>query len=833
MFKNLLHPSISMNKNFLKKTFLTLLFFVPLLFGVVRVLAITSSWTQQTIPSHGFLNYMASSADGSTLVLGVNGGGSLIWVGTGCGSIGQCGAWTSQTATSTIGVTMSSVAIDAAGDKMVAVAVSGDVYVGTACSGGLCTWTDQGSGPGSHGWQEVSMSSDGSIISVDGSGTDVWIGTACTGGTCTWHDQGTTPGSQNWRTMAMSSDGSKIATALFSGDIFIGTGCSLGTCTTWNDQGTGTSEPGVQSWRSLSFSADGSELAGAVTGGHVWIGTGCTSGTCSAWTDQGTPAAGSYAVALSADGTKLASSMLGGDIWLGYNCNTGLCTWTDQGTSTFGGTQNWRSIASDSTGTKLAALNQSGIPGPNGIWTGVITYPPTVTTGIATSIQTTVTLDGNITNTGGSNPTVEGINYGLTTGYGSVASTTGMFSTGAYTENIGGLTCNTTYNYQAFATNSIGTATGTNAIFTTSPCASTVTTDAPSILTANSVTLGGNITATGGANATSRGINYGLTAGYGSTSSADNGSFGAGAFTEQINGLVCGTTYHYQAFATNSGGTGDGADTTFTTNPCSHSGGVINVLPSGLNTEPSDFTIDGGASTTASPSLTITMNADPHTVSGYSISLDPTFTNAVIITPYTSTTTFTLPTTPKTYTLYLKYVSTTGNDSAVLSRTITYTLDTTTASSTTFFTPTNTIATTNTQIVSTTNNTQNLPISSFAFTRTLKLGSTGPDVKALQQFLNSQGFIISTVPGGPGSPGNETGILGRATRSALIKFLNQAVVISGTGNFLPVIENDAEIGKYAVILSQGPSPETKEEIAAEQATTRTYEGYAYFQSVLQ
>lgn len=54
------------------------------------------------------------------------------------------------------------------------------------------------------------------------------------------------------------------------------------------------------------------------------------------------------------------------------------------------------------------------------------------------------------------------------------------------------------------------------------------------------------------------------------------------------------------------------------------------------------------------------------------------------------------------------------------------------------------------------------------FTRTLRQGMIGNDVKALQQFLNSKGFIVSKT--GPGSPNKETNYFGPATRSALMKF---------------------------------------------------------------
>lgn len=58
--------------------------------------------------------------------------------------------------------------------------------------------------------------------------------------------------------------------------------------------------------------------------------------------------------------------------------------------------------------------------------------------------------------------------------------------------------------------------------------------------------------------------------------------------------------------------------------------------------------------------------------------------------------------------------------------------------------------------------------SSYVFTRNLTLGSTGTDVKNLQQFLNVQGFNVAKS--GNGSPGHETAYFGQATKAALIKF---------------------------------------------------------------
>lgn len=57
---------------------------------------------------------------------------------------------------------------------------------------------------------------------------------------------------------------------------------------------------------------------------------------------------------------------------------------------------------------------------------------------------------------------------------------------------------------------------------------------------------------------------------------------------------------------------------------------------------------------------------------------------------------------------------------------------------------------------------------SVALTQTVKIGSTGPQVVALQKLLNAAGFIIAKT--GAGSPGHEGSTFGTATLSALERF---------------------------------------------------------------
>ena len=103
-----------------------------------------------------------------------------------------------------------------------------------------------------------------------------------------------------------------------------------------------------------------------------------------------------------------------------------------------------------------------------------------------------------------------------------------------------------------------------------------------------------------------------------------------------------------------------------------HSVAVVSPTPLDKS-KPLDFTINNGASTTNSPTVHIRFNADPSTVTGYAISLEPTFAT-VGIEPYTSglERSFQLPTTPGRTTVYVEYFSSTGSRSSVISHTISY-----------------------------------------------------------------------------------------------------------------------------------------------------------------
>lgn len=72
-------------------------------------------------------------------------------------------------------------------------------------------------------------------------------------------------------------------------------------------------------------------------------------------------------------------------------------------------------------------------------------------------------------------------------------------------------------------------------------------------------------------------------------------------------------------------------------------------------------------------------------------------------------------------------------------------------------------------------------VTTAAFTRDLKVGMTGDDVKALQVYLNAKGYTVAQS--GPGSPGNETTRFGSATRAALIKLQAAQGISPAAGYF--------------------------------------------------
>jgi len=87
------------------------------------------------------------------------------------------------------------------------------------------------------------------------------------------------------------------------------------------------------------------------------------------------------------------------------------------------------------------------------------------------------------------------------------------------------------------------------------------------------------------------------------------------------------------------------------------------------------------------------------------------------------------------------------------------------------------------------------------FTRNLTVGSTGSDVKALQQFLNSHGAQIAAS--GAGSPGSESTYFGSLTKAALGKWQAANGVSPAAGYFGPVTRAKVNALTGGVVLPGG------------------------------
>ncbi|MBO3273336.1 Ig-like domain-containing protein [Hymenobacter defluvii] len=189
--------------------------------------------------------------------------------------------------------------------------------------------------------------------------------------------------------------------------------------------------------------------------------------------------------------------------------------------------------------------------------------------------------------------------------------------------------------------------TGLSVPVTSALVAPTIVTSAANDISSTAATLGGNVTADGGANVIDRGVVYSSTATTPTTSNTKVtiGS-GTGSFSQKVSGLTSGTTYYVRSYAINSMGTGYGAVQSFTTaaaltaSPSSQT----NLACNGGNTGMATVRVSGGTSpysyswrnnTTSSPLTQTTATVTGLTAGNYTV----TVTDA---SGATATSTFTL-----------------------------------------------------------------------------------------------------------------------------------------------------------------------------------------------
>jgi hypothetical protein len=229
-----------------------------------------------------------------------------------------------------------------------------------------------------------------------------------------------------------------------------------------------------------------------------------------------------------------------------------------------GRTYHFRVVAVNSAGTTYGADQTFVTP-----TTAQLT---TATTNAATNVTiNSATLNGTV-NPGGTATTVQ-FQFGVAPNV--LTSSTALQSIGSGTSNvsvsadISGLAANTTYYFTVVATNgtdpNITTTTGSILTFTTPPLTPSATTTAASGLGTSAATLNATVNPNG--SATTAYFDYGLTSSYGSSTDLQNigSATTAGAVSAAMTGLDYGTTYHYRVTGTNSFGSTQGLDQTFST----------------------------------------------------------------------------------------------------------------------------------------------------------------------------------------------------------------------------------------------------------------------------
>ncbi|MCU0472149.1 MAG: hypothetical protein MUC93_02120 [Bacteroidales bacterium] len=198
---------------------------------------------------------------------------------------------------------------------------------------------------------------------------------------------------------------------------------------------------------------------------------------------------------------------------------------------------------------------------------------PSVTTAFVSSVTSnSAVCGGDVTNEGSASITAKGVCYS-TSANPTILNTTTNNGTGlgSFVSNITGLDPGTKYYVRAYATSTAGTSYGTEYYFTTDAVPPTLTTLPVTSITTTSASSGGDITSTGGANITVKGVCWSLLVNPTTDNfkTTDGPASAPGTYSSNVTNLTPGLKYYIRAYATNNAGTAYGNEISFNAaTPC-------------------------------------------------------------------------------------------------------------------------------------------------------------------------------------------------------------------------------------------------------------------------
>lgn len=233
--------------------------------------------------------------------------------------------------------------------------------------------------------------------------------------------------------------------------------------------------------------------------------------------------------------------------------------------------------------TVVLIQNRAAAQIPDPVETDTLAPYVSTTTTVTNVTTSSALVGGNVTGNGGAVVTERGVVYSTTNtsptiGDGKLIIGSGN---GAYSQVLSGLRGGTTYYIRAYATNIIGTSYGVATSFTTASVPPFITTNEVSAVTGTGATAGGDVSFSGGAAVTERGVVYSTSNNLPTVSDTKVSiGTGTGVFSQALTGLGTGTSYYLRAYAINASGTAYGAVVNFTTGGAT----VSSALPSLVTT---------------------------------------------------------------------------------------------------------------------------------------------------------------------------------------------------------------------------------------------------------